>query len=227
MYMPRLHHSSDCSTVPAFCTDNDLVSRVYMYIGIYRFSCYRPPTELEGDIGMTMCACCPSHLWIFCAFADILMIMDLHRPDKLLVALCPGSAISWPFISQSFSARWDKPMASLSSSYLLVVILRWIRTISSYLWYPFAYIPLTGSALNLADEFLMSFHRSDWHFAAIFNPLTRIIWLDPGQATFIMSFFTRKTIQWLQPVSNIHQCPWRSCYRTQPPLVKHGRTQMI
>ena len=55
------------------------------------------------------------------------------------------------------------------------------------MWYPFAYTPLTGSALNLADEFVMSLHSSDWLFATIFNPLTRIIWLDPGQATFIMS----------------------------------------
>ena len=48
------------------------------------------------------------------------------------------------------------------------------------LWYPFAYTPLIGSALNLADEFVMSLHKSDWLFATIFNPLTRIIWLDPG-----------------------------------------------
>ena len=90
-YMPRLLHSSDCSTVPTFCTDNDLGSR--MYFGIYRFFCFLLPTEF---IGMTMSACCPSHFWIFCAFADNLMIMGLYRPDKLLVAVCPGPAISWP-----------------------------------------------------------------------------------------------------------------------------------
>ena len=45
-YMPRLLHSSDCSTVSTFCTDNDLGSRVY--IGMYRFSCFVPPTELGG-----------------------------------------------------------------------------------------------------------------------------------------------------------------------------------
>ena len=98
--MPRLHHSSDCSTVSTICTDNDLGSRVY--IGIYHFSCYLLPTELEGDIGITMSAYCPLHLWIFCAFADKLMIMGLHRPDKLLVALCPSPAISWPLIGRSF-----------------------------------------------------------------------------------------------------------------------------
>ena len=59
-YMPRLLHSSYCSTVPTFCTDNDLGSRVYF--GIYRFSCFLLPTEF---IGMTMSACCPSHFWIF------------------------------------------------------------------------------------------------------------------------------------------------------------------
>ena len=78
-YMPRLLHSSDCSTVSTFCTDNDLGSRVY--VGMYRFSCFVPPTELEGDIGMTMSACCPSHFWILCAFADKLMIMGLYRPE--------------------------------------------------------------------------------------------------------------------------------------------------
>ena len=125
--MPRLHHSSDCSTVSTFCTDNDLGSRVYN--GIYRSSCYLTSTELEGDIGLTMSACCPSRFWIFCAFADKLMIMGLHRPDKLLVALCPSLAISRPLICRSFSAHWDKIIAS---PYLLVVIPRWIRTISSY-----------------------------------------------------------------------------------------------
>ena len=105
-YMPRLLHSSDCSTVPTFCTDNDLGSRVYF--GIYHFSCFLLPTEF---IGMTMSACCPSHFWIFCTFADNLMIMGLYRPDKLLVAVCPGPAISWPLIGRSFSAHWDKLMA--------------------------------------------------------------------------------------------------------------------
>ena len=57
--MPRLHHSSDCSTVSTFCTDNDLGSRVYN--GIYRFSCYLTSTELEGDIGLTMSACSAAH----------------------------------------------------------------------------------------------------------------------------------------------------------------------
>ena len=111
--MPRLHHSSDCSTVSTFCTDNDLGSRVYN--GIYRFSCYLTSTELEGDIGLTMSACCPSRFWIFCAFADKLMIMGLHRPDKLLVTLCPSLAISRPLIGRSFSAHWDKIIASLPS----------------------------------------------------------------------------------------------------------------
>ena len=106
-YMPRLLHSSDCSTVPTFCTDNHLGSRVYF--GIYRFSCFLLPTEF---IEMTMSACCPSHFWIFCAFADNLMIMGLYRPDKLLVAVCPGPPISWPLIGRSFSAHWDKLMAS-------------------------------------------------------------------------------------------------------------------
>ena len=128
--MPRLHHSSDCSTVSTFCTNNDLGSRVYN--GIYHFSCYLTSTELEGDIGLTMSVCCPSRFWIFCAFADKLMIMGLHRPDKLLVALCPSPAISRPLIGRSFSAHWDKIIASLPSPYLLVVIPRWIRTISSY-----------------------------------------------------------------------------------------------
>ena len=45
-YIHRLLHSSDCSTVPTFCTDNDLGSRVY--IGIYHFSCFLPQTELGG-----------------------------------------------------------------------------------------------------------------------------------------------------------------------------------
>ena len=121
-YMPRLLHSSDCSTVSTFCTDNDLGSRVY--IGIYHFSCYLPPTELEGDIGMTMSPCCPSHFWIFCVFREKLMIMGLHRPDKFLVPLCPSPAISWPLIGRSFSAHWDKLMARLPSPYLLVVIMR-------------------------------------------------------------------------------------------------------
>ena len=94
--MLRLLHGPDCSSVSTFCTDNDLGSRVY--IGIYRFSSYLPPTGLEGDIGMTMSACCPSHFWNFCAFADKLMIMGLHRPDELLVALCSRPAISWPLI---------------------------------------------------------------------------------------------------------------------------------
>ena len=58
----------------------------------------------------------------------------------------------------------------------------------------------------------MSFNRSDWLFATIFNPFTGIIWLDPGRVTFIMFSFTRWSIQLLQPVSNIHQRPWRSCY---------------
>ena len=128
--MPRLHQSLDCSTVSTFCTDNDLGSRVYN--GIYRFSCYLTATELEGDIGLTMSTCCPSRFWIFCAFADKLMIMGLHRPDKLLVALCPSLAISRPLIGRSFSAHWDKIITSLPSPYLLVVIPRWIRTISSY-----------------------------------------------------------------------------------------------
>ena len=79
-FMPRLLHGSDCSTVSTFYADNDLGSRVY--IGIYRFSCFVPPTELEGDIGMTMSACCPSHFWIFCAFADKLTIVGLYRPEK-------------------------------------------------------------------------------------------------------------------------------------------------
>ena len=95
-YMLRLLHGSDCSSVSTFCTDNDLGSRVY--IGIYRFSSYLPPTGLEGDIGMTMSACCPSHFWNFCAFADKLMIMGLHRPDGLLVALCSRPVIFWPLI---------------------------------------------------------------------------------------------------------------------------------
>ena len=125
--MLRLLHGSDCSSVSIFCMDNDLGSRVY--IGIYRFSSYLPPTGLEGDIGMTMSACCPSHFWNFCAFADKLMIMGLHRPDELWVALCSRPAISWPLI---ISAHWDKLMASLPRPYLQVVILRWIRTISSY-----------------------------------------------------------------------------------------------
>ena len=128
--MPRLHHSSDCSTVSTFCTDNDLGSRVYNVI--YRLSCYFTPTELEGDIGLTMSACCPSHFWIFCTFTDKLMIMGLHRPDKLLVALCPSPTFSRPLIGRSFSAHWDKLILSLPSPYLLVVILRWIRTITSY-----------------------------------------------------------------------------------------------
>ena len=101
--MPRLLHSSDCSTISTLCTDNDLGSRVY--IGIYRFSCFVPPAELEGDIGMTMAACCPSHFWIFCAFADKPMIMGLYRPEKLLVTLCPSPAISWRLIGRSFSAH--------------------------------------------------------------------------------------------------------------------------
>ena len=57
--MPRLHHSSDCSTVSTFCTDNDLGSRVYN--GIYRFSCYLTSTELEGDIGLSMSVCSAAH----------------------------------------------------------------------------------------------------------------------------------------------------------------------
>ena len=137
--------------------------------------------------------CCPSRFWIFCVFADKLMIMGLHRPDKLLVALCPSLAISWPLIGWSFSAHWDKIIASLPSPYLLVVIPAEFALLVPIMWYPFAYTPLTRSALNLADEFVMSLHTcsSDWLFATIFNPLTRIIWLDPGQATFIMSSFTR------------------------------------
>ena len=183
--MPRLLHSSDCSTVSTFCTDNDLGSRVY--IGIYRFSSYIPPTELEGGIQMTMSACCPSQFWIFCAFADKLMIMGLHRPDKLLIALCLSPVISWPLIRRSFSAHWDKLMASLPSLYLLVVILRWIRTISSYPLISFCiHTPVTGPALNLADEFVMSLHRYDWLFATIFNPLTRIVFLSHwGRVTHI------------------------------------------
>ena len=118
-YMPRLLHSSDCSTVPTFCTDNNLGSRVYF--GIYRFSCFLLPTEF---IGMTMSACCPSHIWIFCAFADNLMIMGLYRPDKLLVAVCPGPAISWPLIGRSFSAHWDKLTEPLSEPTLLTY--RWL-----------------------------------------------------------------------------------------------------
>ena len=147
-YMHRLLHGSDCSTVSTFCTDNDLGSRVYF--GTYRISYFLLPTDLEADIGMTMSACCPSHFWIFCTFADKLMIMGLYRHDKLIVTLCPSPAISWPLISRSYS----------------------------------------GSALDLADEFVMSLHRYDWLFAKICNPLTRIIWLDTGPATFIMSSFT-------------------------------------
>ena len=184
--MLRLLHGSDCSSVSTFCTDNDLGSRVY--IGIYRFSSYLPPTGLEGGIGMTMSACCPSHFWNFCAFADKLMFMGLRRPHELLVALCSRPAISWPLI---IFRPLGQTMASLPSPYLQVVILRWIRTISPILWYPLAYTPLTGSALNLANEFVMSLHRFNWLFATTFNPLTRIILLDPRQATFIMSSFTR------------------------------------
>ena len=91
-YMPRLLHSLDCSTVSTLCTDTDLGSRVY--IGIYRFSGFLPQTDLEGDIGMTMSACCPSHFWIFCAFADKRMIMGLHRPDKLWS--CSAQALLFP-----------------------------------------------------------------------------------------------------------------------------------
>ena len=60
------------------------------------------------------------------------MIMGLHRPDQLLVALHKSPAISWPLIGRAFSTHWDKLMASLPSPYLLWVILHWIRTISSY-----------------------------------------------------------------------------------------------
>ena len=49
-----------------------------------------------------------------------------------MLALGPSPAISWPLIGRVFSAHWDKLMASLPSPYLLLVILRWIRTISSY-----------------------------------------------------------------------------------------------
>ena len=189
--MPRLHHSSDCSTVSTFCTDNDLGSRVYN--GIYRFSCYLTSTELEGDIGLTMSACSAAHHafefsarlqtnWWLWAFTGLINFWS--RSAQVL--LFPGlwSVNHFPLIGTK------KLRASLARIYwwsspaefaLLVPIM----------WYPFAYTPLTGSALNLADEFVMSLHSSDWLFATIFNPLTRIIWLDPGQATFIMSSFTR------------------------------------
>ena len=67
-YMPRLLHSSDCSTVSNFCTDNDRSRQpsVYWHIPFLLFS---SANRVRGDIGMTMCACCPSHFWIFCAFA--------------------------------------------------------------------------------------------------------------------------------------------------------------
>ena len=154
--MPRLLHSPDCFMVSSFCTDSYLGSRVY--IGISRFSWYLPPTELEGDIGMTMSACCPSHFWSLCAFADKLMIIGLPRPDKLLLALRPSPAMSWPLIGRVFSAHWDKLMASLPSLYLLLIILRWIRNISTY-----PVISLSVSAL------LHIYNYPGWHWTCQMN----------------------------------------------------------
>ena len=137
--MLRLLHGSDCSSVSTFYTDNDLGSRVY--IGIYRFSFYLPPTGLERDIGMTMSACCPSHFWNFCAFADKLMIMGLRRPDELLVALCSRPAISWPLIifRPLGQTNGEPPQPVFTSGHP-----RWIRTISSY--------PVISSCIHTTDR---------------------------------------------------------------------------
>ena len=50
-YMPRLLHSSDCSTVPTFCTGNDLGS--WVYFGIYCFFCFLLPTEFSAHLQTT------------------------------------------------------------------------------------------------------------------------------------------------------------------------------
>ena len=129
-YMPRLLHSSDCSSVSTFCTDNDLDSRVY--IGIYRFSCYLPPTELDGGHRDDHVCLLPITLLNFLRVCrqtnDYGTSQGWWTFGRTLLKAC----FSWPLIGRSFYAHWDKLMASLPSPYLLVIILRWIRTISFY-----------------------------------------------------------------------------------------------